>query len=124
MSVSTSVGLAVLDGTDADAASLRARADDALYAAKRAGRDAYVKSTARLTEAARPLQRTAANGEQGLDLARADVADVVVLDIGLPDIDGYEVARRLAKPVEPDVLAALLQRAEGRPGGPPQAGAA
>ena len=46
VSVSTSVGLAVLDGTDADAASLLARADDALYAAKRAGRDRYVKSTA------------------------------------------------------------------------------
>ena len=38
---------------------------------------------------------TAENGEQGLALARAGAADVVLLDVGLPDIDGYEVARRL-----------------------------
>ena len=44
--VSTSVGLAVLDDADVDAASLLARADEALYEAKRAGRDRYVKSPA------------------------------------------------------------------------------
>jgi len=46
VSVSTSVGLAVLAATDVDAASLLARADEALYEAKRAGRDRYVKSPA------------------------------------------------------------------------------
>jgi diguanylate cyclase (GGDEF)-like protein/PAS domain S-box-containing protein len=46
VSVSTSVGLAVLADTDVDAASLLARADEALYEAKRAGRDRYVKSPA------------------------------------------------------------------------------
>jgi len=46
VSVSTSVGLAVLEPTDIDAASLLHRADDALYEAKRAGRDRYVKSAA------------------------------------------------------------------------------
>jgi diguanylate cyclase (GGDEF)-like protein/PAS domain S-box-containing protein len=44
--VSTSVGLAVLADADVDAASLLARADEALYEAKRAGRDRYVKSPA------------------------------------------------------------------------------
>jgi len=44
--VSTSVGLAVLADTDADAAALLARADEALYEAKRAGRDRYAKSPA------------------------------------------------------------------------------
>jgi len=39
--------------------------------------------------------QTAENGEQGLALARAGGADIVLLDIGLPDIDGYEIARRL-----------------------------
>jgi signal transduction histidine kinase/ActR/RegA family two-component response regulator len=38
---------------------------------------------------------TAETGEEGLALARTGAADVVLLDIGLPDIDGYEVARRL-----------------------------
>jgi len=46
VSVSTSVGLAVLSEADVDAASLLARADEALYEAKRAGRDRYVKSPA------------------------------------------------------------------------------
>jgi PleD family two-component response regulator len=36
----------VLADTDVDAASLLARADEALYEAKRAGRDRYVKSPA------------------------------------------------------------------------------
>jgi len=44
--VSTSLGLAVLEPGDVDAASLLQRADEALYAAKRAGRDRYVKSPA------------------------------------------------------------------------------
>jgi diguanylate cyclase (GGDEF)-like protein/PAS domain S-box-containing protein len=46
VSVSTSVGLAVLDPGDVDAAGLLQRADEALYEAKRAGRDRYVKSPA------------------------------------------------------------------------------
>jgi diguanylate cyclase (GGDEF)-like protein/PAS domain S-box-containing protein len=44
LTVSTSVGLAVLADADVDAASLLARADEALYEAKRAGRDRWVKS--------------------------------------------------------------------------------
>ncbi|MGZ5156381.1 MAG: diguanylate cyclase domain-containing protein [Caldimonas sp.] len=44
--VSTSVGLALLEPGDDDPASLLRRADEALYAAKRAGRDRYVKSPA------------------------------------------------------------------------------
>lgn len=37
----------------------------------------------------------AANGEQGLQLARREQPAIAVVDIGLPDMDGYEVARRL-----------------------------
>ncbi|MFD2365640.1 response regulator [Pseudoduganella sp. GCM10020061] len=39
--------------------------------------------------------RHAADGVQGVDLAAASVPDVALVDIGLPGIDGYEVARRL-----------------------------
>jgi signal transduction histidine kinase/ActR/RegA family two-component response regulator len=37
----------------------------------------------------------AATGEEGLDLALSDRPDVALVDISLPDIDGYEVLRRL-----------------------------
>jgi two-component system cell cycle response regulator DivK len=37
----------------------------------------------------------AANGLQGLEQAETARPDVILLDINLPDIDGYEVARRL-----------------------------
>lgn len=39
--------------------------------------------------------RTAADGETALTLARASEPDVVVLDLGLPGMDGIEVCRRL-----------------------------
>jgi two-component system, cell cycle response regulator DivK len=39
----------------------------------------------------------AQNGTEGLVLAEAQHVDLILLDINLPDIDGYEVARRLRK---------------------------
>jgi signal transduction histidine kinase/ActR/RegA family two-component response regulator len=38
---------------------------------------------------------TAASGEQALAVAEVEPVDVAVIDLGLPGIDGYEVARRL-----------------------------
>ncbi len=38
---------------------------------------------------------TAADGGEGLALVAADRADALVLDVGLPDVDGLEVCRRL-----------------------------
>jgi two-component system cell cycle response regulator DivK len=37
----------------------------------------------------------APNGQKGLDMALAETPHVILLDINLPDIDGYEVARCL-----------------------------
>ncbi|RLQ22000.1 response regulator [Seongchinamella sediminis] len=37
----------------------------------------------------------ASSGGQGVDLARGDVFDVLVLDLNLPDMDGLAVCRRL-----------------------------
>ena len=39
--------------------------------------------------------REARDGKSGLALAAQALPDVAVIDIGLPDIDGLEVARRL-----------------------------
>ncbi len=39
--------------------------------------------------------RSAATGQQALALASTWAPDVIVLDLGLPDIDGWEVARQL-----------------------------
>lgn len=53
--------------------------------------------------------RTAADGAQALDVATAFAPDVVVLDIGLPSLDGYEVARRLRQlPVARDAFLIAL----------------
>ncbi len=38
---------------------------------------------------------TAVGGQEGLTRAASDMPDAIVLDIGLPDIDGLEVCRRL-----------------------------
>ena len=37
----------------------------------------------------------AANGLDGVATAEAEQVDLILLDINLPDIDGYEVARRI-----------------------------
>jgi len=34
-------------------------------------------------------------GEKGLDLVEREAPDIVILDLGLPDIDGFEVLRRI-----------------------------
>lgn len=40
--------------------------------------------------------RTAGTGMSGIQTAREFLPHVIICDIGLPDIDGYEVARRLS----------------------------
>jgi two-component system cell cycle response regulator DivK len=39
----------------------------------------------------------AVNGVEGISKAEGNMVDLILLDINLPDIDGYEVARRLRK---------------------------
>ncbi len=40
---------------------------------------------------------SAANGAKGLDLVETENPDVVILDIGLPDMDGYQVLREIRR---------------------------
>jgi DNA-binding response OmpR family regulator len=46
----------------------------------------------------------AVNGEEGLTLARTRAPDVVVLDIGLPLLDGLEVCRHLRRTVDVPII--------------------
>jgi len=38
---------------------------------------------------------TAADGEQGIEVAKAEVPDIALVDIGMPGLNGYEVAQAL-----------------------------
>ena len=38
---------------------------------------------------------TASRGEEGLALAAAEIPDLVILDLALPDMDGIQVCKRL-----------------------------
>jgi CheY-like chemotaxis protein len=48
-----------------------------------------------LRETGKHVVRLAENGRAGIALAHEFEPEIVLLDIGLPDIDGYEVARQL-----------------------------
>ena len=37
----------------------------------------------------------AVDGRQALEMARSETPDLILMDLGLPEIDGWEVARRL-----------------------------
>ena len=49
----------------------------------------------RALEANRHVVDVASDGETGLALAAGDGYDLIILDLGLPDVDGLEVCRRL-----------------------------
>jgi two-component system cell cycle response regulator DivK len=50
-----------------------------------------------LLERAGFVVTTAANGKQALEAARQDKPDLVVMDIQLPEMDGYETAERFKR---------------------------
>src|ERR1700710_3033343 len=55
--------------------------------------------------------RTSADGVEALDVAAGFVPDLVVLDLGLPGLDGIEVCRRLRQEGDVPILM-LTARAE------------
>ena len=55
---------------------------------------------------------TASRGEEGLTLAAAHEPDIVILDLGLPDIDGIEVTRRLREWTQCPILILSVRDSE------------
>ncbi len=55
---------------------------------------------------------TASRGEEGLTLAAANPPDVVILDLGLPDIDGIEVCARLREWTQVPIIVLSVRDAE------------
>jgi two-component system alkaline phosphatase synthesis response regulator PhoP len=56
------------------------------------------------------------DGEQGIELARAEQPDVILLDVMMPRLDGWDVAQRLvaSEPTKEIPIVFLTARAEVR----------
>lgn len=57
----------------------------------------------------------AANGSLGVGLALSDPPDVALIDVGLPDMDGYEVVRRIRADPRGDRIVAVALTGYGQP---------
>ncbi|MBN2171701.1 MAG: response regulator [Candidatus Krumholzibacteriota bacterium] len=57
---------------------------------------------------------TAADGEQAIEKAVAEKPDLIVLDVMMPRLDGYETCRRLKEMPETKHIPVLLLTAKGR----------
>src|SRR3989337_3537800 len=54
----------------------------------------------------------AARGEEGLALAAAESPDVIILDLGLPDMDGVEVCARLREWTRVPIIVLSVRESE------------
>jgi len=59
---------------------------------------------------------TAANGEQAIEKALSERPDLIVMDVMMPKLDGYETCRRLKEMPETKHIPVLLLTAKGRDG--------
>ena len=57
---------------------------------------------------------TASSGGEGLGMVAMDGPEVIILDLGLPDIDGVEVCRRIREWTETPIVVLSADGAEGR----------
>jgi adenylate cyclase len=79
---------------------------------------ANVRVLSKILEAAGYESRCAANGVQGLEMIRTGESDIVLLDVMMPDMSGYEVCRAIradaATAMLPVVLVTALDDTEER----------
>lgn len=57
---------------------------------------------------------TTTNGRQALEVAQSDTPDILILDVMLPELDGYEVLRRLRADTRTKALPVLMVTAKGQ----------
>jgi len=57
---------------------------------------------------------TAADGEEAIERAKKEKPDLVVLDIMMPKVDGFEACRRLKADPETSPIPVILLTAKGR----------
>jgi adenylate cyclase len=57
----------------------------------------------------------AASGTEGLEKVKTERPDLVLLDVLMPDINGYEVCRRIRKDVETRLLPVVMLTSSGEP---------
>lgn len=57
----------------------------------------YLQIAARIAAGAGCSVLTAATALEGVALAAKEIPDMILLDVGLPDISGFEAARRMRK---------------------------
>ena len=69
-----------------------------------------VQARALLTAAGFSVIGEARDGSSGLEAVRTLRPDVVLLDIGLPDVEGFEVARQLAVTGPPPLVVLTSSR--------------
>ncbi len=58
---------------------------------------------------------TASDGEEALRMIEREDPDLVVLDIMMPKLDGYEICRRIRQSKRTSTLPVILLSAKGRP---------
>ena len=57
---------------------------------------------------------TAANGNQALGMTRTELPDLIILDVMMPDLDGYEVARQIRKQTDTANIPILMFTAKSQ----------
>ena len=55
---------------------------------------------------------TASRGEEGLALAAAEIPDLVILDLALPDMDGIQVCKRLREWSQAPIIVLSVRESE------------
>jgi two-component system cell cycle response regulator DivK len=58
----------------------------------------------------------AVDGEQGIELARAERPDLILMDLSLPVLDGWEATRRLKASQETQTIPIIALSAHAMPG--------